>query len=102
MIADRIGDKSDPVWEELILLRGIVELVCAPVISENQVVWLMQLIKHYLKQRTDLFTDTPMTPKHHLLVHYGDLILAFRPLIRVWTEIRVQTQLFQTVGKKAS
>jgi hypothetical protein len=84
-IADRISDKANPVWRVFLLLRSVVELVCAPSISENQVAWLKQMIQDYLQQRAELFPDIPMTPKHHYLTHYGDLILCFGPLIRVWT-----------------
>ena len=85
LIGDRILDKNDSVWCLMLLLRNIVELVCAPSISENQVAWLQELIRDYLQQRCELFPDHPVTPKHHFLAHYSQLIIQFGPLIRVWT-----------------
>jgi len=65
------------------LLRDIIELVCAPVISDHQIAWLKELL--HLYNRENLFPDHALIPKHHYLAHYGDLILKFGPLIRVWT-----------------
>jgi len=85
LIGDQISDKSNTIWRLLLLLRNVVELVCAPKITENQVSWMKEIICEYLYMRRISFPDNPMTPKHHYLMHYGDLTLQFGPLVRVWT-----------------
>jgi hypothetical protein len=76
---------SDPVWQLTLLLREVVELICAPEISLTQVAYLRVKLEDYLEQRVELFPDKPVKPKHHYMAHYPRLILQFGPLIRVWT-----------------
>ena len=67
------------------LLRDIVELVCAPQITKADVAFLNVLIEEYLEGRNTLFSNTKMRPKHHYLRHYPSLIMHFGPLVRLWT-----------------
>ncbi|KAI2645908.1 hypothetical protein H4Q32_025254 [Labeo rohita] len=60
------GDSE--VWQLILQLREIVELVCAPNISSGQT-----------------FRDRVLKPKHHFLNHYPELIAHFEPLICLWT-----------------
>ena len=85
LVGSKIIDTSDPVWKLTLLLRTVVELVCAPEISLTQVACLKLYIEEYLEQRFSLFPEKPLRPKHHFLAHYPRLILQFGPLIRVWT-----------------
>lgn len=85
LIGARVASAIDPVWQLTLLLREIVELVCAPEITLPQVACLRVKIEEYLEQRVSLFPDKPVRPKHHYLAHYPRLILQFGPLIRVWT-----------------
>jgi len=80
-----VVDTSDEVWQFILLLREIVELVCAPRIAHDQVLYLGRLISLYLEDRLHLFPTVPLRPKHHFLLHYPWLIRKFGPLIRVWT-----------------
>jgi len=80
-----VVDLQDSVWYLLILLREIVELVCAPKISFAQVLYLNRLIQEYVEDRSNIFQSVPLRPKHHYLLHYPWLITMFGPLIRVWT-----------------
>jgi hypothetical protein len=85
IIHEKVKDANDPVWQVLLLLRDIVELICAPKISEADVCYLNLLIDEYLQSRQDLFPECGLKPKHHYLKHYPRLILEFGPLIRLWT-----------------
>ena len=85
LVGDRIKDKENPVWIQLLLLREIVDLICAPKISLDQVALLKDQITEYLCDRVTLFPEQPVTPKHHYMAHYPGLILHFGPLMRVWT-----------------
>lgn len=85
-IGDRIKDPVDnQVWQLCLKLREVVELICAPKISQGQIAYLKILIEDYIQSRSTLFPDSPLKPKHHYLVHYPDLIVQFGPLIRLWT-----------------
>lgn len=85
IIGDKVRDASDDVWQLLLALQEIVELVMAPTISESQVSVLSLLIAQYIDERRRLFPDVQLRPKHHYLIHYPYLIRQFGPLIRTWT-----------------
>lgn len=85
MVADKVLNASEDMWQLLLALQEIVEFVMAPAISASQVSTLSLLIVHYIQERKRLFPDVPLRPKHHYLVHYPYLITQFGPLIRTWT-----------------
>lgn len=80
-----VKDHNDLVWRLFLLLREVVEYVCSPKISHEQLAYLRVIMEEYLTERKQLFADTPFRPKHHFLSHYPDLIIKFGPLMRVWT-----------------
>ncbi|XDV26704.1 hypothetical protein PO909_030342 [Leuciscus waleckii] len=63
----------------------MVELICAPKISHNEIGYLKFLTQEYVSARSSLFPYESLKAKHHYLLHYADLILHFGPLIRLWT-----------------
>lgn len=77
LLHDGVRNPKDDVWEFILLLRQVVELVCAPTVSESQVAYMKILIEEYIETRQALF---PLRPKHHYLLHYSDLTLQFEPL----------------------
>ena len=81
----RIEDLKDEVWRLCMLLRQIVEIVCAPKISLGMVAYLQCIIEEYITYRKLLFPEVTLKPKHHFLIHYPGLIMKFGPLMRVWT-----------------
>lgn len=85
IIGDRIRETQDQVWQLVIMLKEVVELVCAPKISTSQVSFLQVHIQEYLETRRHLFPSEKLKPKHHYLLHYPSLILKLGPLIRLWT-----------------
>lgn len=85
-VGDRIKDPSEnEVWQLILQLREIVELVCAPAITAGQVAYLKVLIEEYVFSCQRCFPASLLKPKHHYLCHYLELILHFGPLIRLWT-----------------
>ncbi|XP_064472077.1 uncharacterized protein LOC135386209 [Ornithodoros turicata] len=84
LLADII-DPTDEVWQLFLLLRDIVNLVCARKISQTQILYLNELIQLYLELITELFPRVTLKPKHHFLLHYPELILKYGPLIWLWT-----------------
>jgi hypothetical protein len=85
LIIGKYVDVSNEVWQLLILLKNIVNIICSPSISSGQIVFLKWLIDDYLDTRRKLFPNCSLKPKHHYLSHYPWLITQFGPLIRMWT-----------------
>jgi hypothetical protein len=77
--------KDDPVWQLLLLLRSIVESVCSPKLTADEIACLKSWVEEYLFLRHSLFPQVPLRPKHHYLAHYADLTEQFGPLIRFST-----------------
>lgn len=75
---------EDEIWQMYLCLKQFCDLVCAPVISYNQTLFMDILWKKYLIYRNK-YLPIPLRPKHHYLTHYGDLTRKFGPLIRCWT-----------------
>ena len=67
------------------ILRKIVEIVCAPKVHVEQLCILTGPFEDYLEQRSELFPDVRVHPKHHFLCHYPQLRVQFGPLMKVWT-----------------
>lgn len=76
---------KDPVWQLLLQLKEIVEIIVSPTLQSSQVAFLKVLVEEYLEGRADLFPERKLRPKHHFLLHYYYLIFMFGPLIKVWT-----------------
>lgn len=90
MLPILIGDKikhpgNNEIWQLVLQLGEVVDLICAPAISIGQIAYLRVLIDEYLYCRMQTFPDKPLKPKHHYVSHYPDLIMQFGPLIRLWT-----------------
>lgn len=82
-----IGDKvpeSEPVWDLLLLLKEIVDIILSPIINARYISYLSDLIADHHNLFKSLFPDILLKPKHHFLVHYPKLILEFGPLVCCW------------------
>lgn len=84
MVYGLIQNTQDQVWQLVLKLKEIVELVVSPALKASQVAYLQVLVHEYLTDRKALFPQ-PLRPKHHFLSHYAWNILMFGPLIRLWT-----------------
>lgn len=85
LIGEKISPDHNKVWQLILQLQEIVELICAPAISTGRTGYLRVLIDEYLYFRQHVFPDHPMKTKHHYISHYPELILHFGPLIYLWT-----------------
>jgi hypothetical protein len=85
ILGNRIRDVDDGVWQMCLLLREVVELVCAPRLSISQIAYMETVIKEYIEMRMELFPSIKLRPKHHYLLHYPRLTHLFGPLIRMWS-----------------
>lgn len=59
----KVQDPKDNVWQLVLQLKYIVDLICAQQISEAQVAYLDVLIQEYLEIRKALFPDINLRPK---------------------------------------
>ena len=80
-----LKDPNDPVWQLLLQLRLIVQLICAPAIKLEDISCMAFLIDDYVHARLTLFPQVMLRPKHHYMQHYPYLTYQFRPLIHLWT-----------------
>lgn len=73
-VIGRIVPEDEPAWLVILDLKDIVELVVAPVHTDETIYDHRQ---HYL----ELFPHVKLLPKHHYLEHYPQRIRFFGPLI---------------------
>lgn len=86
LVGEKIANPTEnEVWQLILQLRQIAELICAPVITVGQIAYLAVLIEEYIEARKMSFPSHPLKPKHHYMSHYPELIERFGPLIRLWT-----------------
>ena len=87
MLSFAVGElvpEDNDVWQFYLLLRNIVDLILAPVISTGDVNMLSVIISEYLETRKRLFPEHTVKNKHHHLTHYPMLIKKVGPLSRLW------------------
>jgi hypothetical protein len=85
LIGAQVEDTNDEVWGLVLLLREIVELVCATRATLDQAAVMGDKIEQYLEDRLKLFPANKLKPKHHFMSHYPRLTMECGPLIRLWT-----------------
>ena len=67
-----IGDLvpvGDAHYINFMALQEISAILCADVITADQLAYLQILIQEYLSNLTSLYPDVSLTPKCHYLVH---------------------------------
>ena len=90
IIKDFAVDKDDEVLSFLLLLVEITSRLTALEFREHEIIEVEELIIEYLDTRKLLhdrfagYLGSPK-PKHHFLVHYGQAIRLFGPLLAFWT-----------------
>lgn len=77
--------EDDEVWQMLMTLKDIVELVMAPVHTEQSICSLDSLISEHRHRFLEVFPQEKLLLKHHFLEHYPELIQEFGPLAALWT-----------------
>ena len=90
IIKDFAVDKDDEVLSFLLLLVEITSRLTALEFREHEIIEVEELIIEYLDTRKllhDRFAGYLGSPKHkhHFLVHYGQAIRLFGPLLAFWT-----------------
>lgn len=75
-------DKLADVWQFLVGLLRIMQIVYSLKIETKNIMDLSNLIKEYLSKLTN--RGIRLTPKHHNLVHYPTVIRNMGPPIHMW------------------
>lgn len=71
------------IWNIWILLREIIDIICAPLLQFSEKVRLKVLIEEYLTLIVNYFKF--LKPKHHFLLHYPTVIENSGPLVHMWS-----------------
>ena len=102
LVIHNVEDVEDPIWHLLLLLKEIVEICTAPIISQEMIAYLDVITAEYLHYRAILFPLVPLRPKHHFLTHYSYLTSVYGPLVRSWT-LRFESKhsYFKRVAKRS-
>ncbi|XP_070406635.1 uncharacterized protein [Nothobranchius furzeri] len=83
-----IGDKvpeDDEAWQVLMTLKDVVELIMAPVHTDETLGYMDSKISEHRYRYLNAFPGKKLKPKHHFLEHYPWLVTAFGPLVALWT-----------------
>lgn len=80
-----IVPEDEPAWLVILDLKDIVELVVAPVHTDETVAYLEAKIYDHRQRYFELFPHVKLLPKHHYLEHYPQMIRCFGPLVALWT-----------------
>ena len=78
-------NENDEVWQIVLLLRQVCELIFALSLTEKQVSVMNNKIWEYLHQRRQVFPQESFKPKHHFIEHYAYHTLMFGPLLYTCT-----------------
>jgi len=84
MIGDKVPE-DDPAWEVLMTLKDIVEIVMAPVHTDETLGYMESKISEHCYRFSEVFPEERLKPKHHFVEHYPWLTTVFGPLVDFWT-----------------
>ena len=83
MLADLVPE-NDPHWELLLLLLECLDIICSPVISRGDTLYLQELIRDHHTTFLNVFPQRHLKPKHHHMLHYSATMREIGPLIHMW------------------
>jgi len=66
--------ENDDMWKLYLLLRDILDLVFADVCAISDSVYLKAKVEDHHALFKAVFSDRNMTPKHHILIHYPQVM----------------------------
>ena len=76
MIGDKVPE-TDSRWLNFLRLLEIIDVLFAPVLSNNLVAYLHLLIEEHHQLFTKLYPSCNITPKIHYMVHYPHWITRY-------------------------
>ena len=105
--------EDDEAWQTYLLLRNICDIAFAPVIEQESVVELVDLVSQFISSVVRVFGAEYVTPKMHFMLHYPRLIKLLGPLRNYWfmrfeakhqyfKKIAARTKCFKNITKTLS
>lgn len=92
--------KFDPrlirVWTCVVSLLKILRIIYSANVTENDLLELESTVSTYLRKIRECFDIKNMTFKHHMLIHYANVIRAVGPLVHMSTMRFEMTHKFYT------
>lgn len=76
LIGDKILDRTDKVWQMLLILIYLVQKICSPALRVVSLPVVKKLVRSYIFLRGTLFSEKPLRPKHH----FGEHVWKFREI----------------------
>lgn len=102
LIGDKV-DESELLWLVLMELKDIVEIVFAPILTEELIANLDSKIGYHRRLLREAFPDVNIKPKAHYLEHYPQLIRCYGPLSLCWTlRFEGKHSFFKKVVRRAA
>lgn len=83
MIGDCV-EEGNKYWELLLLLLDCMDLIFAPVISNEDTLFLKRLIQDHHALFLELYPERNLRPKHHFMLHYPRAIREVGPMNQFW------------------
>ncbi|RXN13097.1 cadherin-related tumor suppressor-like protein [Labeo rohita] len=84
MIGDKVPE-DEPAWEVLMTLKDVVELVMAPLHTDETIGYMQSKISEHRYRYFEVFPEEKVRPKLHFLEHYPWLTTVYGPLVHFWT-----------------
>ncbi len=102
IFGDRVPT-NDKYFSIILLLKDIVEIVMAPVLDEDLVIYLDELIQEHkllFIETTKVNPKVNPKPKLHFVDHYPELIRCFGPLVHCFTlRYEAKHQIIKQIAK---
>lgn len=83
MLWSPLVPEDEPAWLVLMDLKNIIELVVAPVHSDDSISYVESKTIEHRHRYKDLFPGVRLPQKHHYLEHYPQMIRFFGLLVRL-------------------
>ncbi len=98
-----IVDKNSKPWKVYLLLREISDIVFAPVLSNELISDVNELIAQFMHAFVETFGKNKLVPKIHYLVHYPRMMRLFGPLKNFWCmRFEAKHQYFKKVARQTA
>ncbi|KAL2096068.1 hypothetical protein ACEWY4_008216 [Coilia grayii] len=97
MIGNQILDC--PAWDVYLYLRGIGDIIMAPIIKKSWLPYLDEMITTFLSLTEKVFPGVH-TPKMHYLLHYPRLLMGYGPVIHLsCLRFEAKHQYFKNIAR---
>lgn len=90
-----------PVWQMLMSLKSIVELVMSQSHIGGSICYFDSLILEHRSRLLEAFPQQKLIPKYHFLEHYPQLTREFGPVAALWTmRFEAKHSFFKTIVRQ--